>query len=305
MKLVLQQPGVREVNVKLMLAGGQMVAIKVAADNPLLASLFTALSPQSSATPRATLYQIPIEGGKSSLAFSSDRLVAIVTDPAVVVQEESGASSPTADSLPDASPAGDALPIVRHPVVQLDGFLPEAEVTALLEAVFAAQERFIPSDVSDGKADYRQSLVMLAPESVAAMMSAKIRAVMPNVMSQLRMPPFPVGRIETQVTASNDGAFFRVHTDAGHNETIKRQLTYVYYFNRRPKGFTGGELRIYDDRIRNNKLARADSFQVVEPRHNSIVFFQAAIMHEVVPVAVPSKDFRDSRFTVNGWIDRT
>jgi Rps23 Pro-64 3,4-dihydroxylase Tpa1-like proline 4-hydroxylase len=63
-------------------------------------------------------------------------------------------------------------------------------------------------------------------------------------------------------------------------------------------------LRIYDDTIRNGKLAATESFQAIEPRHNSIIFFQAAVMHEVMPVHVPSKQFRDSRFTVNGWIAR-
>jgi Rps23 Pro-64 3,4-dihydroxylase Tpa1-like proline 4-hydroxylase len=28
-------------------------------------------------------------------------------------------------------------------------------------------------------------------------------------------------------------------------------------------------------------------------------------MHEVTAVQVPSQDFADSRFTVNGWIHRT
>jgi hypothetical protein len=64
------------------------------------------------------------------------------------------------------------------------------------------------------------------------------------------------------VTANTDGSYFRVHTDSGNNEIdATRQLTYVYYFNREPKGFAGGELRIYDDQIRNDKLARTDSLR--------------------------------------------
>ena len=50
---------------------------------------------------------------------------------------------------------------------------------------------------------------------------------------------------------------------------------------------------------------QTDTFQIVEPRNNSIVFFNAAIMHEVTKVQVPSQEFGDSRFTVNGWIHRT
>jgi Rps23 Pro-64 3,4-dihydroxylase Tpa1-like proline 4-hydroxylase len=129
---------------------------------------------------------------------------------------------------------------------------------------------------------------------------------MPEVMPQVKMPPFTVGRIECQVTASTDGSYFRPHTDAGKGTLdATRKLTYVYYFNREPKGFTGGELRVYDDEFVNGKFSSTDTFQLVEPRNNSIVFFNAAIMHEVVPVHVPSKDFADSRFTVNGWVHRT
>ena len=95
-----------------------------------------------------------------------------------------------------------------------------------------------------------------------------------------------------------------MHTDAGDNETRKRELTYVYYFNRMPLGFAGGELRVYDDEVRNNKLARRDTYQTIAPEHNTIVFFHARVMHEVTPVIVPSKAFGDSRFTVNGWVRR-
>lgn len=120
------------------------------------------------------------------------------------------------------------------------------------------------------------------------------------------MPPFTVGRVECQVTASTDGSYFRPHTDAGKGAIdATRKLTYVYYFNREPKGFTGGELRVYNDELRNGKFSSTDTFQLVEPRNNSIVFFNAAIMHEVRPVQVASKAFADSRFTVNGWIHRT
>ncbi len=128
---------------------------------------------------------------------------------------------------------------------------------------------------------------------------------MPEVLAVIRLPMVSVSEIEAQVTANNDGAFFGVHADEDYDKAKRRHLTYVYHFNSQPKAFTGGELRVYDDILRNSKLARGDTFQVVEPRHNSIVFFWARAMHEVMPVCVPSKLFRDSRFTVNGWVNKT
>jgi len=239
----------------------------------------------------------------------------VVTDPAVLVQPDPDASAAvTVTGFADAAKAGSAEPsatpapppqIVRHAVVQIDGFLTKDELDALRDTVFAAQPQFQPSWVQDDNKDYRQSLVLNAPDEVVRLIVGKVRDAMPRVMSELGLPPFPVGRIECQVTASLDGSYFRVHTDSGNSGIdATRQLTYVYYFNREPKAFAGGLLRVYDDQLRHGKLARTDSFREFEPRNNSILFFHSAVMHEVTPVGVPSRDFRDSRFTVNGWVHR-
>lgn len=95
-----------------------------------------------------------------------------------------------------------------------------------------------------------------------------------------------------------------MHNDNGSSETQNRELTYVYYFYREPKPFSGGELLLYDSKIENNYYVQADSFKTVEPRNNSIVFFPSRYLHEVKLVSCPSKAFADSRFTINGWIRR-
>jgi SM-20-related protein len=312
MKLALQQPGAREIKVKLLLAGGQSATLVVPPEHPLLAQLLATIAAKGDA-PQSGVFQIPMEGGRTSLAFAAHQLVGVITDPAVLMQsDEAGAEEKAAPAFASgavatalaASAAQGHGGMVRHPIVQRDGFLSGAEVAWLLELALASESRFVPSQVSDRKEDYRHSLAFDAPDELRRLMLGKIRAVMPEVMPQLRLGQFPLGAIDCQLTANVDGSYFKVHTDAGVNETIKRQFTYVYYFNREPKGFTGGELRIYDDIVRNGKLAATESFQLVEPRHNSIVFFQAAVMHEVLRVSVASRQFRDSRFTVNGWIER-
>jgi len=184
----------------------------------------------------------------------------------------------------------------------LDDFLPEASWQALLAGVLAQEPRFVPSGTHDARSDYRQSLVLDPSPALVHPVVSRVREAMPQVLPALRLPPVIVGVIEAQVTASVDGSFFGVHTDAG-DKVRKRHLTYVYYFNRQPKRFSGGELRVYDDVLRNGKLARADTYNVIEPRHNRIVFFWARTMHEVMRVDVPSRAFADARFTVNGWIN--
>lgn len=311
MKLVLQQPEAREIKVKLILAGGQVAMIALPTEHPLLAQLLGAIAAPLGveATALPSVFQIPVEGGRASLTFSSRQLVAVVTDPAVLVQldpEEAPATAPPASPQEATAAATPPAPrIVRHAVLQLDGFLGPEEFGRLRDTVFGAQNRFQSSWVNDDNKDYRQSMVLDAPDEVVRLIVGKIRTVMPDVITQLKLQSFPVGRIECQVTASTDGSYFRVHTDSGTKEdVVTREVSYVYYFNREPKGFAGGELRVFDDQIRNNKLAIAESFRMFEPRNNSIIFFHSAVMHEVTRVDVASKDFRDSRFTVNGWIHR-
>jgi len=313
MDLVVQQADVREIKVKLLLAGGQSATLVLAPDHPLLARLFATVAGEA-AISNTSVFQIPIEGGRASLTFPAHRLVGVITDPAVVVRGrtdtalEAGVAIETqaTAAMATASTVPDSGTLVRHPIVQIDDFLTDAELARLMEVTLWAEPRFKPSPLSSYRADpdHRQSLMIAAPYKVSELMLGKIRAIMPEVMEQLRIGAFTVGKIDCQITANVDGSYFKAHTDAGHDGPIKRVLTYVYYFNRDPKGFTGGELRIYDDELRNGKFVATESFQIVEPRNNSIVFFNAAVMHEIMSVVVPSKQFRDARFTVNGWVER-
>src|SRR2546430_17241910 len=86
---------------------------------------------------------------------------------------------------------------------------------------------------------------------------------------QLRGGRFALGAIDCQVTASVDGSYFKAHTDAGANETYKRQFTYVYYFNREPKGFTGGELGSHEHTVPNREPPAPATFPSIEARHHS------------------------------------
>lgn len=193
---------------------------------------------------------------------------------------------------------------MRHAVVAFDSFLPAAAVEQLYAQTLAREHDFVSSRTSDANPDVRRSLVLNPPPALVEPVVARVRAVMPEVLAAIRLPMVPVGVIEAQITANTDGSFFGIHTDADYATQTLRHLTYVYYFNGEPLGFEGGVLRVYDDVLRNNKLARSDTYQEVFPRHNTIVFFWARAMHEVEPVRVPSKAFRDSRFTVNGWVNR-
>jgi len=116
----------------------------------------------------------------------------------------------------------------------------------------------------------------------------RLRMNLDGVASGLGYVGFTAASIEAQITASNDGDYFRLHQDSGPDST--REITFVYFLHGEPHAFSGGELRVRS--------------ATVAPLGDTIVFFPSGEVHEVLPVCVPGRSFRDSRFTVNGWIHR-
>jgi Rps23 Pro-64 3,4-dihydroxylase Tpa1-like proline 4-hydroxylase len=134
------------------------------------------------------------------------------------------------------------------------------------------------------------------------MLTERIKERLQPALQKLGHKEFPLGRIEIQATASNDGDYFRLHPDAGLNDT--REISFVYFMHGEPRRFSGGELRLFKTRVVDGQLSRADHSHTLSPRRGTLVFFPSLNQHEVLPVRVPTKQFSDSRFTINGWIHR-
>jgi Rps23 Pro-64 3,4-dihydroxylase Tpa1-like proline 4-hydroxylase len=206
------------------------------------------------------------------------------------------------------------LSSARH--VQLDHWLALEDHSRLLNYVFQQESNFVPSDTlvaADKKGEeieHRKSLLLFSFPEFSHLVETRILEVFPDLLVQLGLPSLQISRFETQLTAHKDGNFFKAHTDnaiydrgAYKDDAVRsRLLTYVYYFYKEPKAFSGGDLRLYDSKVVDNCYTHADSFQTIEPRNNSIVFFLSRYFHEVLPVSCPSRAFTDSRFTINGWI---
>jgi len=114
-----------------------------------------------------------------------------------------------------------------------------------------------------------------------------------EVCERLKIEPFKIHDIDFQLTSHNDGEQFMIHKDKGTKETEGRMLTFVYYFHSLSKKFSGGELLFPE----NGNIS-------IEPVNNTIIFFNPTLSHKVLPVSCPSKEFKDGRFTVNGWIQK-
>lgn len=295
----IQSPGSELVHVMLMLAGGHQSEIALpSADAPFLRELFDVLIRRSYDRQGGRLFKIPIEDGSAAMYVPSDSIVGVATVPPMQVSSTGLIVKYLLKTeLPSTYNSGAQYE-------QIDNFLPPEEYQLLLDYVLAKESEFV-SSTTVGEVDYyRRSRVMYHPGSISEIVTNRIKDVLPNVLVKLGLSPFSLAGIDSQLTASNDGDFYKIHDDNGSEPTAMRQLTFVYYFYREPKAFNEGNLRIYDNKIEQDVWMRADSYKDVEPRNNSIVFFYSGYEHEVLPVSCPSASFADSRFTLNGWIRR-
>jgi SM-20-related protein len=195
--------------------------------------------------------------------------------------------------------------------VVLDEFLAPQELEELMHFTLERESAFSASEVVSPSADggvvnyeHRRSRVLTDLEHHQGVMLARIKAVLPQVLNKLGMEEFSIAQVEAQVTASNDGDFFHFHSDNGSDRVASRHLTFVYFFQREPRQFEGGELRIHDARLADGTYISQGTYQAIVPQQNQIVFFPCELLHEITPVRCASQRFADSRFTLNGWLRR-
>jgi Rps23 Pro-64 3,4-dihydroxylase Tpa1-like proline 4-hydroxylase len=239
------------------------------------------------------LLQIPLEEGQSALTFTSDHLVALTTTPPVLVHAE------------DVIVTRGALSRIPARHVRFHDVLGASAKARLLEQAIARAPELVPSRVAGDVPDYRRSRIVNHPGDLAADLVARVRGLLPELCHRLDVPPFPVGQIEAQVTVHNDGDYYRVHNDNGTVDTRAREISYVYYFHREPKQFTGGELALFDSTFDDDgRQVPIGSPIIVEPADDSLVVFPSSCLHEVRPVHMLSHAMEDGRFTINGWVRR-
>jgi SM-20-related protein len=191
------------------------------------------------------------------------------------------------------------------PYVVLLDFVDEATVAGLLDYALSRHSDFAPTTVVPGTVDTstRVSIGLGELGGYRKVFKAKILDLVPTLISRLQVSPFEAGRLETELVAHGDGAFYKQHidtqTDLHEDNKQIRVLSGVYYFNAEPKAFTGGALRLHAIGGKSGK-----NFVDIEPVRNSLLVFPSWAPHEVMPVSCPSKRFVDSRFAINCWLYR-
>ena len=185
-------------------------------------------------------------------------------------------------------------------VASTEGLLDEGERAALREATLAAEPRFVDASIGGARDDWRTGQVIYDPPAAALRVAERVRDVALEVAQALDVKLDAIAELARQLTSYGDGCFYKRHTDSRGPDAKRRALSWVHYFScETPTAFTGGELRVWDD----DEPYDHEPY-VIAPTDGLTVFFGSSLDHEVARVNVPSKRFRDGRFTVNGWIWR-
>ncbi|MFM5949878.1 MAG: 2OG-Fe(II) oxygenase [Novosphingobium sp.] len=188
----------------------------------------------------------------------------------------------------------------------IDGFLGAAASGRLLDQILTAEANFAPSEVRKpagaGTVPQVRSSMRLPGRigvDLAPFLSA-IAAREEELIAKVGVKPFPVWHRECSIVAHGDGDFYGRHIDtrtrSETSEKSLRMVSCVYYLNREPVGFTGGDLVLHG-------IGGAAS-TAIAPRHDRLAVFPSFLPHEVSRISCPSGRFADARLNVNCWLRR-
>ncbi len=197
------------------------------------------------------------------------------------------------------------LGIRPAPFVMLPGFLPQTFHDGLIPLLSSLRDKLAPALLGDGEylPDRRDTLDYLDKWEGQERFRGYVKKALPGVIPRLCLSHFRVKHVEVYLCAYMDGHFFKVHMDAPRTSPrASRVISFVYYFHKKPRPYTGGELLLFDSDVAEHVTYTSAHFTCIVPEDNSLVLFPSRFYHCVLPVRCPSKDFADSRFVVNGFI---
>jgi Rps23 Pro-64 3,4-dihydroxylase Tpa1-like proline 4-hydroxylase len=230
----------------------------------------------------------------------SSSVISVVTKPAVLIQ-------PQQTQVGDLVTHNNRTP-AKH--VCIEDFLTPAENKQLLDYTLENEPHFEGSTVltkakREEAKSIRQSRVLfkIAESKWRDVFISRLKLHLPHVAATIGLDFQEFESNEIQLTASNDGDFFKQHADADHNdETVaNRVVTFVYYLHQMPKPYSGGDLLLYGDPGM-SAIDTGSHVTSITPVNNMLVAFPSDLLHEVDIVECPSHAFSDSRFTINGWL---
>lgn len=223
-----------------------------------------------------------------------------------------GLMSPT--TLPDVHGVvphgfGDERGYTPAPMYLVDEFMAEHIPRRCLAFARDQKAGFAAAGIDSRRrsysADRRQTLVNWDVQSVARELEAELLQRLPRIRTSLGVPDFEVDSLETKMTNHIEGGYFRPHADnTSYFGPSGRVLTWLYYFHRQPKAFSGGRLLAFDTNFSTAHFDEA-AFTTVEPQYNRLVVFPSCFYHCVTTTCLKSPGFMNGRFAISGHIHYT
>jgi len=195
---------------------------------------------------------------------------------------------------------------VTHCIIP--NLLGEDTSAALLDYALANEASFVFSTVGADRGvreSVRKSRNLWDLGPFLPLIEERVGALVPDIIQRLRLTPFEPSSFDIELVAHEDGAFYTRHIDLFTkmpDPAEDRLISLVCYLFKEPRGFSGGQLRIFPQ---TNPADVSDDGAIdITPQHGTAVAFSSWLPHEVRPVACPSRQFRDARFAVNCWVLR-
>jgi hypothetical protein len=206
----------------------------------------------------------------------------------------------------DLPPTTGAL-FPASPFVLVADWLSADEVSSVWDILADGRFRFTDSSIEkDGVNPNKRSSVSIDHDDLGVELAwflQKLQGLLSSCWNRLGVEPFEIVNREIQVTNHRDGDFLTLHRDCSvSGPSRSRTVSFVYYFCRTPKKFTGGDLLMFDPV--GPGVSGNSTFTRIQPQSNQLLIFPSYCYHQVTEVSCESSDFLDSRLSVHGCLHR-
>ena len=283
--------GPSSIAVTVLIAGGHRVEMALARRDPLLGTLQATVLEHGLGRASGGVIRLRLADG-AEMAVAARDIVGVVTNPPIRMD----GTDLVAGTMGDR--------VISTDFRRYGQVLSPDEHRRLLAYVNRHERHFRPT-AKDG-ADFRRSLVLDHFPTFAEMIVARVRSHLTDSEDYFGVDLKGLGPVDTVMSAHGDGDFLLAHHDNGYpdGDFDHRELTFVYHFHALPRGFSGGELRLFDWNQVGAARVPASSYTDLEVLDNTLVLYPSATRHEVRPIRSTSGLFVDRRFAISGFLRR-
>jgi len=180
----------------------------------------------------------------------------------------------------------------------VDDFLPQDWLEIFLQEIERLECELIEGLVMQGgkrvqnKIKHNKILTLASEHFIAVKFRERfwcpdITAILQVQRNRIFQNMFTPKKEKLQLSVYGDGDYYGPHKDG-------KSVTVNLFLHREPRNFEGGELVLHTEK----------HSRVIEFKNNRLLMFDGMTLHEVTPVRCSSKEYMDSRFSIQYWANR-